>query len=168
MRLLFTIDKHDYPSEGEVFRRPSARAIIVKDGRLVMLYSQKHRYYKLPGGGIEPDESIVDAMMREVREETGLTVIPETVREYGYVHRIEKGKFEPIFVQDNYYFFCETAEKMQETALTPEECEEGFVLAHPTPQEAIAANQLAATGDLAVMLQRENRVLELLLEEQRI
>ena len=27
-------------------------------------------------------------MIRETREEAGLAVIPETVREYGYVHRI--------------------------------------------------------------------------------
>lgn len=168
MRLLFAIDKQDYPSEGEVFRRPSARAIIVKDGRIAMLYSRKHHYYKLPGGGIEPEESIIEAMMREVLEETGLAVISETVREYGYVHRIQKGKYEPIFIQDNYYFFCDVEDTVQEPTLTAEEIEEAFVLAYPTPQEAIHANQKATSGELNTMLLRENRVLEMLLEEHRI
>lgn len=33
------------------------------------------RGYTLPGGHIEPGESIVDALVREIKEETGLTVL---------------------------------------------------------------------------------------------
>ena len=33
------------------------------------------RGYALPGGHIEPDESIVEGVIREMREETGLTIL---------------------------------------------------------------------------------------------
>ena len=102
MRLLFEIDKKDYDPDGKVFVRPSSRAIIIINGKIAVIYSQKHKYYKIPGGGIEPGESKIDAMIREVKEEVGLTVIPESITEFGYVHvsyiTQKKEEFIPCFV----------------------------------------------------------------------
>ncbi|MBQ1504533.1 MAG: NUDIX domain-containing protein, partial [Oscillospiraceae bacterium] len=87
MRLLFTIDPKDYDPNGKGFVRDSARAVIVRGGKVAMVHSLKYDYYKFPGGGIEPGETLEDAVIRETREEAGLEVIPESVREFGYVHR---------------------------------------------------------------------------------
>lgn len=38
MRILFEMDKKDYIPNGSVFSRPSARAIIIKDGKIAMVY----------------------------------------------------------------------------------------------------------------------------------
>ncbi len=51
MRILFEMDKKDYVPNGSVFSRPSARAIIIKDGKIAMVYSKKYNYYKFPVGG---------------------------------------------------------------------------------------------------------------------
>lgn len=56
-RILFELDKKDYISNGNVFSRPSARAFIIKDGKIAIVYSKKYNYYKFPGEGIEADES---------------------------------------------------------------------------------------------------------------
>lgn len=47
MRILFEMDKKDYVSNGSVFSRPSARAIIIKDRKIAMVYSRKYNYYFL-------------------------------------------------------------------------------------------------------------------------
>ena len=106
MRLLFEMDKRDYDDCTRSFVRHSARSIIIRNGKVAMVHSLRYDYYKFPGGGIEQGEEPMDAMIRETREESGLTVIPETVREDGYVHRIQKSNKDPkeCFVQDNFLF----------------------------------------------------------------
>ena len=56
MKRLFEIDLKDYKESGNVFRRPSARAIIRKGDKIALLYSKKEKYYKFPGGGIRGGE----------------------------------------------------------------------------------------------------------------
>ena len=93
MRELFVLDKKNYNPNGSVGRRPSVRGIIIRDGKIAMMHSRKYNYYKLPGGGIEPGETLEDTLIREVREESGLIVKPETIKEFGYVRRMEKGRY---------------------------------------------------------------------------
>ena len=172
MRLLFEMDKKDYDPNGSRFVRPSARAIIVKGNRIVMVRSQKYDYYKFPGGGLEAGETPVSALIREVREEAGMVVIPESVREFGYVHRVQKGERQEIFVQDNFYYFCEVEEQVMEQKLDPYEEVEKFTLEFVLPEKAIAVNRSSEHGDrsddphLLAMAEREARVLELLMREQ--
>ena len=108
MRLLFEMDKKDYGQCTHTFTRNSARSIIISDGKVAMIHSIKYDYYKFPGGGVEKGEDPIEAMIRETREEAGLVVIPESVKEYGYVHRIQRSDIDATecFVQDNFYYLC--------------------------------------------------------------
>ena len=110
MRCLFEIDLKDYEGCTKVFRRPSARAVILKGDKIALVYATEEKYYKFPGGGIHEDEDKKEALIREVREETGLNVIPESIREYGSVLRKQKSEKadDTVFEQENYYYLCET------------------------------------------------------------
>ncbi len=166
MRILFEMDKKDYVPNGNVFNRPSARAIIIKDRKIAMVYSKKYNYYKFPGGGIETGECMEDALIREVSEETGLCVIRNSIQEYGQVHRIQKGTKEDIFIQDNYYFLCCVKEDVAQQNLDKYEADEGFTLEFLEPQFAINVNRETLLDDFSqVMLEREALVLELLIRE---
>lgn len=168
MRLLFELDKKDYDNCTHSFVRNSARSIIIKGKKVAMIYSAKYNYYKFPGGGIEDGENPVDAMIRETREESGLVVLPDTVKEYGYVHRIQKsdGDETERFIQDNYYYLCKTADAVVSQELDDYEAKEAFTLEYVEPDVAIRKNRHVVQSPYnQVMFEREARVLELLIAE---
>ncbi|MBO4732634.1 MAG: NUDIX domain-containing protein [Spirochaetaceae bacterium] len=165
MKQLFEIDLKDYNKKDNVFRRPSARAIIIKDNKLALVYSIKEKYYKFPGGGIHDYEDKREALIREVREETGLIVIPESIREFGSVLRRQKSDKSPhtIFEQENFYYRCDVKDEQVNQELDDYEREAGFILKTVDIDEAIAANEIY-TSDVyfnEVMIKRELRVLKI-------
>lgn len=171
MRELFIIDKKNYIENGTVGRRPSVRGIIIKDGTIALMHSLKYDYYKLPGGGIEEGEELEDTLVREVKEESGLVVKKNSIKEFGYVRRIEKGKIEDIFIQENFYFLCEVEPEVGAQDLDDYEEDEQFTLEFVTPEHAIWVNENADHLDkntqqtFAGMLLRENKVLEIVKTE---
>ena len=125
-------------------------------------------YYKFPGGGIENGENPVEAVIRETREEAGLLIIPESVREYGFVHRIQKSDRDAseCFIQDNFYYLCEAEEETVAQDLDAYEAEEQFRLEYVDPAAAIEKNRHAAESPYnRMMFEREARVLALLMAE---
>ena len=168
MRLLIEMGKKDYGGCTHSFTRDSARSIIIRNGKIAMIHSQKYDYYKFPGGGIENGENPIEAMIRETQEEAGLTVIPETVREYGYVHRIQKSDQDPseCFVQENYYYRCDAVGGLGSQALDEYERAESYQLEYVDPAFAIEKNRKVKDSPYnRIMFEREARVLEMLLSE---
>ena len=171
MRLLFNIDSKDYQECTHTFVRNSARSIIIREGRIAMVHSLKYDYYKFPGGGIEAGEDPVDTVIRETKEEAGLSVIRDSVREYGYVHRIQKSSVDEseCFIQDNFYYLCDAEEQKTAQKLDDYEADEMFTLEFVRPEEAIRTNLMEDHGPKdRRMLEREAIVLKMLIEEKLV
>ena len=70
-------------------------AVVTDDADRVLLVYENDRW-ALPGGGVEPDEGRVEAVVREVSEETGITVRVDAlgaVTEQTVVHGDERARF---------------------------------------------------------------------------
>ena len=130
MKQLFAIDLRDYDGCTKVFSRPSARGIIIRNGKIALVYSVRDKYFKFPGGGIHGGEDKKTALTREVREEVGLTVIPESISEFGSVMRRQKSNVAPgtVFMQENFYYVCRVEDTIAEQKLDDYERDAEFTL----------------------------------------
>lgn len=171
MRELAVYDYKNYIENGTVGRRPSVRGIIISNGKVAAVHSLKYDYYKLPGGGIDEGESYIETLVREVREEVGLTVRVDTVKEYGVVIRKEKGKYEDLFIQENFYYLCDVDNSVTPQKLDDYENEERFVLEWVDPETFIETNlyhdhkEKDSMMIARHMMEREAKVMKLIMEE---
>jgi 8-oxo-dGTP pyrophosphatase MutT (NUDIX family) len=61
---------------GGAGRTRVAQAVVRSEGRVLLCLRRELRGWELPGGAVQPGERDEDAVVREVREETGLDVAP--------------------------------------------------------------------------------------------
>jgi 8-oxo-dGTP diphosphatase len=72
-RTLFNQEK--YIDSDLFIQRPSVYGLIIHEQKLLLAQASYTQKYVLPGGGIEKGEAIEAALMREIAEETGITVV---------------------------------------------------------------------------------------------
>src|SRR5580698_6780400 len=91
-------DARTYPTRPYL----AVSAAIVRDGRVLIVRRARppaQGLYTLPGGGVELGETLEQAAIREVREETGLDIAPIALAGYRQViSRDGGGRVERHFV----------------------------------------------------------------------
>lgn len=144
MRILATFDAKDYQNTVGIYEKYSVRGIIMREGKLAMQCSREGEY-KIPGGGMERGESRIQALIREVREETGLYVIEDAVEELGEIIELRRDIFDPTkkYVCHSLFYYCKTEMGRQdELKLTTSEIAKGYELKWVTPEEMYRRNIL--------------------------
>lgn len=72
-----------------------AGAVINDDGRILAIRRADNGHWEPPGGVLEVDETSEDGLIREIHEETGLTVKPERLT--GVYKNMERGIIALVF-----------------------------------------------------------------------
>ncbi len=149
MKKILVMDEKNYAPDLEEICRVAVRGIIFIEGKLLMI-ENNFGEAKLPGGGIEDGEDEYQALLREVKEETGYDVIYESIRPFGEIEEKRLSTQEPmIWHQISRLYFCDVDSVQGQCNYTESEKKHGFRQVFYTLDEAIAKNEK--------MLEKEGR-----------
>lgn len=113
--------------------RKAARAIMFNEkDEIAILHVSKNNHHKLPGGGIEKDETILNALNREILEETGYKA--KISGDIGIIIEY-RNKFEQI--QISYCYLAKITKRIADPSFTKKELREGFILKWMKIDEAL-------------------------------
>lgn len=113
--------------------RKAVRTILLNDlGEIAILHKAEKNEYKLIGGGVENDETLEQALRREVLEESGCEI--NILKELGYV---EEYRTINNFVQTSYVYVTKVSNDTKKLHLTKQEKDEGAELCWFKPEVAL-------------------------------
>ncbi len=118
--------------------RNSVRCLLINQNQeICLLYSRARDYYAIPGGGVEPGESLLQTLNRETLEETGYLL--KNPKPIGNIHEQLYDRVTPPF------FFSAQPDKVLHTNYMPDEIEEDYILKWLSLPKALQIFQTACS-----------------------
>lgn len=170
MKLIARITDEDIGEEmvpmNNPFHRKAARGIVLDDeGNIAVFYKKNKNQYKVPGGGLDENESFEEVFIREVREEVGCEV--KIISCLGYT---EECKTKSNYIQTSYVFVGKVIKKLENLELTKMEIDEGGERLWMKPEEAlekmkqnydyILASKYTSVYSSKIVAKRDIKILE--------
>lgn len=150
--------------EGRILRRHAARAIVLREDRMLLLFTERYNDFSLPGGGVDQDEDIHVALKRELEEETGARNI-RVHAHYGFIEEYRphwKPEYD-LMHMTSHFFVCAVAPELEGVRMERHEIANGMRPVWIPVSEALDHNrQVMSRRDKAMgqSIQRETFMLE--------
>ncbi len=168
MKKLLIMDEMNYPPGLDEIYRVAVRGIIFVEGKLLMIESDSGKL-KLPGGGIDDGENDCQALVREVKEETGYDVILNTIEPFGEIEEKRLSILEPkLWHQISRLYFCKVNSTKGQCNYTEKERKSGFRQVWYSMEDAIEKSRSVLEKEgLQAWNQREYKSLLLIRDRLR-
>lgn len=170
MRLIKKMTHKDIKKiEGKIYKRRASRGIIVKDSKILLLYTERYNDYSFPGGGVDDGEDLITGLKRELVEEVGAQNI-EVLDSFGYIDEYRphhKANYDFMHML-SYFYICQIDEVLQPAQLERHEIANGMSPVWIDIEEAIEHNKQVMAKKEATMgmsIERETLALELVAKE---
>lgn len=137
MKLIAKITDEDIGEKFTGVNNPKTRIAVRtilsdKNGRIAILNKQAKNEFKLVGGGVDEDESLEEALRREILEEAGCEV-----KIISYLGFLEEFRSKENFYQKSHIYITKVVKDTKQLHLTKKEKDEGARLCWFKPEEAL-------------------------------
>ncbi len=95
-------------------KKQAVRAVAFREGKLLLMHVRNSNTYVLPGGGVKDGENLEEALVREIREETGYEV-------EAFSHCLRVSEKHERYFREHHIFKVRLGKIEQEQSLTDEE-----------------------------------------------
>lgn len=149
---------------GRTFRRHAARGIVLREGRILLLFTERYNDFSLPGGGVNEGEDIQAALKRELEEETGARDV-QVQAHYGFIEEY-RPHWKPgydLMHMTSHFFICDVAPELADARMERHEIANGMKPVWIDIFEAMHHNRQVMTRQEQTMgqsIQRETFMLE--------
>ncbi|WP_339650283.1 NUDIX hydrolase [Halopseudomonas pelagia] len=155
--------------EGRALRRYAARGIVLREDRILLLFTERYNDFSLPGGGIDEGEDVAVALVRELEEETGARDV-QVKEHYGFIE-----EYRPYWKPDydlmhmtSHFFVCDVAQELADVRMESYEIANGMSPIWISVNEAMSHNRQVMARQENTMgqsIQRETFMLETISRE---
>ena len=160
MRVLCDTIRDDcYPPAPIERERSAVRAFLVNDKNEIALLHVKGRddfggrdHYETPGGGVEPGETLEDALRREMGEEMGVTI--PILAEVGII----ANEYNLLRRRDVQHYFLARVTGTRPSALTEEEKDLLVGVEWFAPQALLAMYDTRPVENVGIEIHRRDRI----------
>lgn len=170
MRLIKKLIHEDVEKlEGKIFKRRASRGIILKDSKILLLYTKRYNDYSFPGGGVDEGEDLITGLKRELVEEVGAQNI-EVLDSFGYIDEFRphyKPQYDFMHML-SYFYVCKIDNELQQAKLESHEIANGMSPVWIDIDEAIKHNKEVMKkkeASMGMSIERETLALELVAKE---
>ncbi len=170
MRILAELIHPNVPAmpTGVVHRR-AARGIVLRDQKILLLYTERYDDFSLPGGGVDEGEDLRQGLCRELEEETGARNV-QVLADFGRVDekRAHRDPANNTLHMQSFVYHCEIDDERGAVKMEHYEKANGMRPLWVDIHEALKHNRevlASAPSHMGQSIPRETLLLERIIDE---
>lgn len=84
----------------------TAGLVALQDRKLLLAYSKRKQAFYLPGGKLDEGEDAVTALIREIKEELSIDILPDELMLYCHISAPAYGERPPIVMEQDCFLYA--------------------------------------------------------------